>query len=146
MSWLQRLIVEHGATTVVVPGVIPVGCAPPVLATFADPDPAGYDPRTGCLKAINEVAAHHNALLQDALRELRARHRHRVSAVIYADFFGPVIDMVTSPAKFGEHTCTVLACHESRSRHASPVAMKRGALAAVLQKLKLHLHACMRAW
>jgi hypothetical protein len=30
--------------------------------------------------------------------------------------------------------------------HASPMAMKRGALAAVLQKLKVHLHACMRAW
>lgn len=110
-GYVQRLIVEHGATTVVVPGVIPVGCAPPVLVTFADLDPAGYDPRTGCLKAINEVAAHHNALLQGALRELRARHRHRISAdVVYADFFGPVIDMVTSPAKFGEHTHAVLAC------------------------------------
>jgi hypothetical protein len=103
-------------TTVVVAGVIPVACTPPVLTTFADPDPAGYDPRTGCLKAINEVTTHHNALLQDTLRELRARHRHRISALVYADFFGPVIDMVTSPAKFGEHT--VLACHERPSRHA----------------------------
>lgn len=92
---------EHGAATVVVPGVIPVGCAPPVLATFADPDPAGYDPRTGCLRAINEVAIRHNALLQDGLRELRARHA-AAAAVVYVDFFGPVIDMVTSPAKFGE--------------------------------------------
>jgi hypothetical protein len=113
MSWLQRLIVEHGVTTVVVLGVIPVGCAPPVLATFADPDPAGYDPRTGCLKAINEVAAHHNALLQDSLRELRARHRHRV----YADFFGPVIDMVTSPAKFGEHTQFLRAMKAHHGMH-----------------------------
>ncbi|ONM28326.1 GDSL esterase/lipase [Zea mays] len=96
---VERLIVEHGAATVVVPGVIPVGCAPPVLATFADPDPAGYDPRTGCLRSINEVATRHNALLQDGLRELRARHA--AATVVYADFFGPVIDMVTSPAKFG---------------------------------------------
>ncbi|CAD6240637.1 unnamed protein product [Miscanthus lutarioriparius] len=107
---VERLIVEHGATTVVVPGVIPVGCTPPVLTTFADPDPAGYDPRTGCLKAINEVVAHHNALLQDALRELWARHRHRVSAVVYGDFFGPVMDMVTSPAKFGFDEGLTLCC------------------------------------
>ncbi|KAJ1281935.1 hypothetical protein BS78_03G011600 [Paspalum vaginatum] len=96
---VERLITEHGAATVLVPGVIPMGCAPPVLAVFADPDPAAYYPRTGCLKAINGLAAHHNALLEDALRGLRARHP--AAAVVYADFFGTVMDMVTSPAKFG---------------------------------------------
>ncbi|RLN22480.1 GDSL esterase/lipase [Panicum miliaceum] len=108
---VQRLI-RHGATTLVVPGVIPVGCAPPVLVTFADPDPAGYDPRTGCLKAINDLAAHHNALLQDALRELQAKQRPAGAVtVVYADFFGPAIEMVTSPAKFGfEHDVLTLCC------------------------------------
>ncbi|WVZ72878.1 hypothetical protein U9M48_021269 [Paspalum notatum var. saurae] len=96
---VERLITEHGAATVVVPGVMPMGCAPPVLVVFADPDPAAYEPRTGCLKAINGLVAHHNALLQDALRGLRARHP--AAAVVYADFFGTVMDMVTSPAKFG---------------------------------------------
>ncbi|OEL21711.1 GDSL esterase/lipase [Dichanthelium oligosanthes] len=98
---IERLL-QHGATTVVVPGVIPVGCAPPVLVTFADPDPAGYDTRTGCLKAINDLAAHHNALLQEALRELQAKQQPAGGVtIIYADFFGPVIEMVTSPVKFG---------------------------------------------
>ena len=84
--------------------MIPVGCAPPVLVTFADPDPAGYDPRTGCLKAINDLAAHHNALLREALRELQAKqHPAGAVTVVYADFFGPVIEMVTSPAKFGQY-------------------------------------------
>ncbi|CAO2186242.1 unnamed protein product [Urochloa humidicola] len=111
---VQRLI-QHGATTVVVPGVIPFGCAPPVLVTFADPDPAAYDARTGCLKAINALAAHHNTLLQESLRELQAK-QHRPPAgdgvtVIYADFFTPVLDMVTSPAKFGfERDVLTLCC------------------------------------
>jgi len=103
----------------VIPGVIPLGCAPPVLVTFADPDPAGYDPRTGCLKAINDLAAHHNALLQDALRELQAKqHPAGAVTVVYADFFGPVIEMVTSPAKFGQYwtaghnpACPETRCH-----------------------------------
>ncbi|TKW12109.1 hypothetical protein SEVIR_5G015400v4 [Setaria viridis] len=108
---VERLIIHHGATTLVVPGVIPVGCAPPVLVTFADPDPAAYDPRTGCLKAINGIAARHNALLQEALRELRDKHRPAGVTIIYADFFGPVIDMVTSPAKFGfEGDVLTLCC------------------------------------
>ncbi|KAJ1298274.1 hypothetical protein BS78_01G440900 [Paspalum vaginatum] len=74
---VKRLITEHGdgAATVVVPGVMPMGCAPPVLVVFANPDPAAYDPGTGCLKAINGLAAHHNALLQDA-RFLRHRRGH----------------------------------------------------------------------
>ncbi|CAL4966097.1 unnamed protein product [Urochloa decumbens] len=112
---VQRLL-QHGATTVVVPGVIPVGCAPPVLVTFADPDPAAYDARTGCLKAINDLAAHHNALLRESLRELQAKQHRRPAEVggadiVYADFFTPVIDMVTSPAKFGfEGDVLTLCC------------------------------------
>ncbi|KAF8643641.1 hypothetical protein HU200_066697 [Digitaria exilis] len=107
---VQRLI-QHGATTVVVPGVIPLGCAPPVLVTFADPDPAAYDTRTGCLKAINDLAAYHNALLQQALRQLQDRHPAGDVAIVYADFFGPVVEMVTSPAKFGfEEDVLTLCC------------------------------------
>ncbi|CAO2205120.1 unnamed protein product [Urochloa humidicola] len=112
---VQRLI-QHGATTLVVPGVIPVGCAPPVLVTFADADPAAYDARTGCLKAINDLAAHHNALLRESLRELQAKH-HRPAGdvggvtIVYADFFTPVLEMVTSPAKFGfEGDVLTLCC------------------------------------
>ncbi|XP_062189544.1 GDSL esterase/lipase At5g45910-like [Phragmites australis] len=104
---VERLI-THGATSLVVPGVIPVGCAPPVLVTFADADPAGYDPRTGCLKAINELAAHHNSLLQEAIDELRAKHPD--VKLIYTDFFSPVMEMVTSPGKFGFEDVLTLCC------------------------------------
>lgn len=85
-----------------VPGVIPSGCSPPVLTFFADrANPGDYDPRTGCLKEINELGMHHNSLLQDALHDLRAKHRH--VTIVYADFFDPIMEMVHSPRKFGQY-------------------------------------------
>ncbi|KAL6626989.1 hypothetical protein ACP70R_030715 [Stipagrostis hirtigluma subsp. patula] len=108
---VERLI-KHGATSLVVPGVLPVGCAPPVILASADPaagDPAGYDPRTVCVKAINELASHHNTLLQEAVHGVRAKHPG--VKIVYADFFGPVMAMVESPAKFGfEGDVLTLCC------------------------------------
>ena len=66
---MQRLIITHGAKAVVVPGVIPLGCSPPVLFLFPEPDPAGYDARTGCMPKHNELGRHHNAALQAALKD-----------------------------------------------------------------------------
>uniref|UniRef100_A0A0A9BCL7 Uncharacterized protein n=1 Tax=Arundo donax TaxID=35708 RepID=A0A0A9BCL7_ARUDO len=34
--------------------MIPAGCAPLILALFPAADSAGYEPRAGCLKGINE--------------------------------------------------------------------------------------------
>lgn len=82
--------------------MIPSGCSPPVFAMFPDAAPAEYDPRTGCLEAQNELGRRHNALLQASLRELRAEHPH--ARILYADFFGPVMEMVESPRKFGQCT------------------------------------------
>ncbi|KAG0520192.1 hypothetical protein BDA96_08G052400 [Sorghum bicolor] len=77
-------VIEHGAKTVVIPGMIPSGCAPPVLVTFADADASEYDAVTGCLKEPNEIATLHNSLLRDAVDERapggaprRGRRPHR---------------------------------------------------------------------
>ncbi|TVU22942.1 hypothetical protein EJB05_32663, partial [Eragrostis curvula] len=70
--------------------------------------PEDYDPRTGCLKEINELGMHHNALLEDALHELRARHRH--AKIVYADFFGPIMEMVQSPRQFGFRDDVLMVC------------------------------------
>jgi hypothetical protein len=73
--------------------VIPSGCSPPVLALYPD---AEHDPRTGCLRAHNELGRHHNALLQQSLEALRARHPD--ARITYADLFTPVMEMVESRA------------------------------------------------
>ncbi|CAO2161627.1 unnamed protein product [Urochloa humidicola] len=106
---IERLIVKHGATSMVVPGVIPSGCSPPILTLFADrAGPSDYDSETGCLKEINELGKHHNSLLKNALRELRAKHPH--VRIVYADFFGPIMEMVESPRKFGFREDVLTVC------------------------------------
>ncbi|VAI53061.1 unnamed protein product [Triticum turgidum subsp. durum] len=104
----QRLITEHGARSLVVPGVIPSGCSPPILTKFAEASPAAYDSKTGCLKAYNELGMHHNSLLQAALSKLQAKHRN--VRIIYADYFGPVMDMVVSPHMFGFQNVLSVCC------------------------------------
>ncbi|XP_015699251.1 GDSL esterase/lipase At1g28600-like isoform X2 [Oryza brachyantha] len=95
-----EMLIKHGAKDLVVPGMIPSGCAPPVLAIFAgQAGPDEYEPATGCLKAQNELAVHHNSLLQESLQGLRDRHPD--ASIVYADFFSPVMAMVRSPGKFG---------------------------------------------
>ncbi|KAL6627169.1 hypothetical protein ACP70R_030895 [Stipagrostis hirtigluma subsp. patula] len=111
---IERLI-EHGAKTLVVPGVIPSGCSPPVLAKFPDAGPTEYDPRTGCLKEQNELGLHHNTLLQESLKKLRAKHPG--ARIIYADFFGPVMAMIESPHKFGFREDILTVCCGGPGRH-----------------------------
>ncbi|CAM0880396.1 unnamed protein product [Alopecurus aequalis] len=94
-----EVLIKHGAKTVVVPGIPPLGCTPPNLVFFPSADPVGYEPGTGCLKDLNEIAVHHNFLLQESLKNVRKTHPS--VTVAYADFFTPVIEMVESPDKFG---------------------------------------------
>nr|AAT11017.1 lipase 1 [Avena sativa] len=100
-------LIHHGAKTVVVPGIPPLGCTPPNLVFFPSADPAGYEPRTGCLKGFNELSVHHNTLLQEALETVQTNNPGAL--VVYADFYTPVIKMVKSPWKYGL-TTKVLSC------------------------------------
>ncbi|XP_047042730.1 GDSL esterase/lipase At5g45910-like [Lolium rigidum] len=105
---IERLIIEHGARSLVVPGVIPSGCSPPILAKFAGASQAAYDSKTGCLKEYNELGLRHNSLLQAALAKIRAKHRDVM--IVYADFFGPIMEMVESPRKFGFEEDVLTVC------------------------------------
>ncbi|CAL4978667.1 unnamed protein product [Urochloa decumbens] len=123
---IERLI-KHGATSLVVSGMVPAGCEPPILDLFssADDPAASYDPRTGCLKEMNELSIHHNTLLQESLEKIRTKHQD--VEIIYADFFSPIMEMVESPAKFEDaltvccggpgrnHFSTVILCGDTGS-------------------------------
>lgn len=82
------------------PGALPCGCAAPVLAMYPSDNLSDYDSRTGCLKELNELAVYHNSLLQEDLK--RVQRRYPSVRVVYADFYSPVMEMVESPAKFGQ--------------------------------------------
>jgi phospholipase/lecithinase/hemolysin len=96
----EQGLIEHGAKTLIVPGIPPLGCSPPNLELFRSDDPTSYEPRTRCLKEFNELAVHHNSLLQEALENVQTNYPNAL--VIYADFFTPIIKMVESPWKFGQ--------------------------------------------
>ncbi|XBI63288.1 hypothetical protein VPH35_043738 [Triticum aestivum] len=105
---LDVRLIKHGATNFVVPGTIPSGCAPPVLALFPDAAPAEYNSTTGCLEDINKLGMHHNLLLQEALKKLRGRHPGGM--IVYADLFGPIMDVVESPRKYGFEDVLTICC------------------------------------
>ncbi|KAL6883709.1 hypothetical protein ACP4OV_011123 [Aristida adscensionis] len=93
-------VIAAGARTVVVTGMMPLGCEPELLALF----PAGggggyYDRASGCITRFNDLAERHNRALSRMLRRLRRAHPG--VALLYADIYRPVADAVASPAKYG---------------------------------------------
>lgn len=82
----------------VVPGIPPIGCSPTILTLRRSPNAADYD-RIGCLRDVNDVVRHHNALLRLAIVGLRARHPH--ATVIFADFYAPIRRILEDPGQFG---------------------------------------------
>lgn len=108
VSSLEALI-QLGAKTLYVPGIFPLGCMPRVLFLFRDSATGDYDPATGCLRELDDLIIFHNTLLKMKLAELRRTHP-RVS-ITYIDYYGEVLDIVTSPRWYGFNERTVLdAC------------------------------------
>ncbi|KAM0927287.1 hypothetical protein ACQ4PT_002969 [Festuca glaucescens] len=95
---IERLI-THGAKSFLVPGTVPSGCIPQILHYFAKDDPAEYNSTTCCLDVYNRLGMQHNLLLQEALEKLRDRYPG--VTIVYGDLFGPMMERVESPAKFG---------------------------------------------
>lgn len=93
--------------------MIPSGCTPVILDIFPEPNPSGYDNKTGCMLRYNELGQHHNTLLQESLQQIRAKNPG--VRLIYADFFGPVMEMVQSPRSFGR--CTFVHIFFIRLHH-----------------------------
>ncbi|GJN06446.1 hypothetical protein PR202_ga24175 [Eleusine coracana subsp. coracana] len=94
---VERLI-QHGAKRIVVPGSIPMGCAPIILTLYASPNVWDYD-SYGCLRKMNGLARHHNTLLRRQVQALRNRHPRKT--IVFADYYRPVLAFLQKPAVFG---------------------------------------------
>ncbi|BAA94224.1 putative esterase [Oryza sativa Japonica Group] len=92
-------VIKEGARYVVVPGQLPTGCLPIILTLYASPAAADYDAGTGCLWRFNALARYHNAVLFAAVSLLRAKHPS--VAIVFADYYRPVIKFVQNPDEFG---------------------------------------------
>ncbi|KAJ8616448.1 hypothetical protein MRB53_035820 [Persea americana] len=92
-------LIEQGAVDLVVPGIPPIGCFPYHLTIFSSPKKEDYDPRNGCLKALNGFSEYHNSVLQTALEKLRKKNPQ--ANIVYADFYGAAMRFFHSPKHFG---------------------------------------------
>ncbi|KAJ8638878.1 hypothetical protein MRB53_015572 [Persea americana] len=92
-------LIEQGALNLLVPGNLPIGCSTLYLTLFYTPNKEEYDPRNGCLKALNGFSKYHNSLLKAALKKLRQQYPH--AKIIYADYYGAAFKFFHSPRHFG---------------------------------------------
>nr|CAD1842284.1 unnamed protein product [Ananas comosus var. bracteatus] len=95
---MQKLINE-GAGTLVVPGILPTGCIPIVLSQAHNAPKEEFDPKTGCLIKPNDFSSYHNNLLHQAVQQLQSKYPQ--AKLIYAEYFEAVVDFILDPIGHG---------------------------------------------
>ncbi|KAK3015063.1 hypothetical protein RJ639_005588 [Escallonia herrerae] len=89
-------LIEDGATNILVPGSLPLGCLPGYTALFPSNDPTAYDAGK-CEKELNSFAVLHNDHLQQALMVLREEFPH--ARIIYLDYYNAFMALLHNHAK-----------------------------------------------
>ncbi|KAG6420745.1 hypothetical protein SASPL_117283 [Salvia splendens] len=79
-----KKVMSYGATKVVVPGNMPIGCLPVYKTQFLTNISAAYD-ESLCLKQMNDFAKYHNQQLQQAIHDLQQQNPN--ATVVYADYY-----------------------------------------------------------
>ncbi|CAL4886843.1 unnamed protein product [Urochloa decumbens] len=104
-----RELLDMGATRLVIPGNLPLGCVPSYMSAVNDKDPAAYD-ANGCLAALNLFSQMHNVLLQQGIRELRRSYPG--ATIAYGDYFFAYVRMLRDAGKtgFDEAAVTEACC------------------------------------
>ncbi|VAI48634.1 unnamed protein product [Triticum turgidum subsp. durum] len=97
-----------GARTMVVAGMIPMGCEPELLAMLPGGGGDYYDRASGCIARFNQLAQLHNRALKRMLCQLRRDHPG--TAIHYADLYRPITAVVSSPRKYGFGDIPLAAC------------------------------------
>ncbi|KAM1008457.1 hypothetical protein COP2_005046 [Malus domestica] len=101
-------LIQHGASTLLVPGNAPIGCIPCYLTLYEGSDESEYDPLTGCLTWLNKFSEYHNELLKTKLSQIRSLHPH--VNIIYGDLYNAELQLYQSPEHFGFTENTSRAC------------------------------------
>jgi len=105
-SGVEKLV-AMGATDIVVPGVLPIGCFPIYLTFYGTSSSADYD-SLGCLRKFNDLSTNHNNQLQAQISGLQAKYKS--ARIMYADFYSAVYDMVKNPGSYGFSTAFQTCC------------------------------------
>ncbi|PHU23605.1 hypothetical protein BC332_08712 [Capsicum chinense] len=80
-----RTVIDFGATTIVVPGISPLGCLPFFQTKFRPIDNSTAYDEYHCLKDVNNYAIFHNRCLQEAIDELKKEYPN--ITLIYGDYY-----------------------------------------------------------
>ncbi|WMV49102.1 hypothetical protein MTR67_042487 [Solanum verrucosum] len=101
-------VIEFGASRVVVPGSMPLGCSTALLTIFMDSNKEDYDPITGCINWLNQFSKNYNKLLQMELHLLKQLHPS--VTIIYADYYNAAMQFYLSPNTYGFTKGALVAC------------------------------------
>ncbi|KAM3219094.1 GDSL esterase/lipase [Capsicum annuum] len=93
-----RTVIDFGATTIVVPGISPLGCLPVFLTKFTTTNSTAYD-EYHCLKDINDLAIFHNHYLQQATDELKKQYPN--VTLIYGDCYNAYMWLLQNAVRLG---------------------------------------------
>ena len=110
-------LIAMGATDIVVPGVLPIGCFPIYLTIYGTSNSGDYD-SLGCLKKFNDLSTNHNNQLQSQISSLQAKYKS--ARIMYADFYSAVYDMVKNPGSYGTYIHTLAMLPPPRTRRRRP--------------------------
>ncbi|XP_051129142.1 GDSL esterase/lipase At5g45910-like [Andrographis paniculata] len=101
------VLIEEGATEMVVPGNLPIGCNSVYLTLFRTDKKEAYD-KNGCLKAYNGFSKYHNSQLKAALAKLRRKYPN--AKISYADYYGAAKRFFHAPKHYGFTEGALVAC------------------------------------
>ncbi|CAN6288285.1 unnamed protein product [Urochloa humidicola] len=105
-------VIAAGARTVLIPGAIPIGCEPELLTLYQHQQGrAGvspYDPESGCITWLNDLAELHNREVRRMLAGLRRAHPG--TSIFYADLYRAVTNIIVSPARYGFRGRPLVVC------------------------------------
>ncbi|WOL11808.1 hypothetical protein Cni_G20572 [Canna indica] len=93
-----KVLVELGATTLVVPGNFPIGCLP-IFLSINQNTAEEYDTQTGCINWLNDLAKYHNSMLLNEINYHRKLYPH--VTIIYADYYEAALRIYRSPQLYG---------------------------------------------
>ncbi|KAK4490226.1 hypothetical protein RD792_000885 [Penstemon davidsonii] len=77
-------VIGMGATRVILPGNVPIGCYPFILTELSSRFPADYD-SLGCLQKVNDLIVYKNNDLQNSIANLQIEFPN--ITIFYADFY-----------------------------------------------------------
>ncbi|CAI9100726.1 OLC1v1037887C1 [Oldenlandia corymbosa var. corymbosa] len=95
-----RTIIGFGATRVIVPGSLPLGCLPVSLSFFhhEEDSPLFYD-SNHCMVGWNNQAARHNQILKAAIEELKKEYPNVL--IVYADYYNAYLSVLSNAQNLG---------------------------------------------